>query len=177
VNEKGKVLMLGLFFLACLILAYVENLFFFHSVGDIFAEPWIAVPVVFLHNLLAVSLIMLGMSFYVRFVLNFLPKRQYEYVVLEHPRLFASIFTFMILAISVLRANTLLGGDLLSNVLFVMLLSLPQGILEAYAIFLAIERILEKRLNRRNLATIYMLLFLAALLEVGFIQILKTVSR
>lgn len=176
-NEKGKVLALGLLFVVCLMLAYVENRFFFQSLGEIFALPWTAVPVIFSHNVLAVSLIMLGMSFYVGFVLNFFPKRRYEYAVLEHPRLFASVFTVMILAISVLRANTLLRGELLSNAMFVLLLSLPQGILEAYAIFLAIEKILEKRMTRRNLATVYTLFFLAALLEVGLIQLLRTMPR
>ncbi|MFQ5758286.1 MAG: hypothetical protein ACE5IF_01255 [Candidatus Bathyarchaeia archaeon] len=176
-NEKVKVLALGLLFVVCLMLAYVENLFFFQSLGDFFAQPWTAVLAVFSHNVLAISLIMLGMSFYVRFVLNFLPKRRYEYLVLEHPRLFASVFTIMILAVSVLRANTLLGGELLSNAVFVMLLSLPQGILEAYAIFLTIEKILEKRMTRRTLATVYILFFLAALLEVGFVQLLRTMPR
>jgi len=176
-NEKGKVLALGLLFVVCLMLAYGENLFFFQSLGDVFAQPWKAVLVVFSHNVLAVSLFVLGMSFYVRFVLNFLPPRRYKYVVLEHPRLFASVFTIMILAISVLRANTLLGGAILSNAMFVILLSLPQGILEAYAIFLAIEKTLEKRMTKRKLVTVYMLFFLAALLEMGFIQLLRTMPR
>ena len=176
-NEKGKVLALGLLFVVCLMLAYVENRLFFQSLGEIFAQPWTAVPVIFLHNVLAVSLIMLGMSFYVGFVLNFLPKRRCEHVVLEHPRPFAIIFTVMILVISVLRANSLLGGELLSKAVFLILLSLPQGILEAYAIFLAIEKTLEKRMTRRNVATVYTLFFLAALLEVGFIQFLRTILR
>ena len=176
-NEKGKVLALGILFVVCLMLAYVENLFFFQSLGDVFAQPLTAVLVVFSHNVLAVSLIMLGMSFYVRFVLNFLPKKRYEYAVLEHPRLFAVIFTILILAVSVLRANTLLGGEPLSKAMLVMLLSLPQGILEAYAIFLGIEKILEKGMTKRNLATVYMLFFLAALLEVGFIQLVRTMPR
>ncbi len=177
VNERGKMLVLGLLFLACLTLAYAENLLFFGSLGDVFAQPWKAVLVVFSHNVLAVSLIMLGMSFYVRVVLNFLPQRRHKYIVLEHPRLFAFVFTIIILVISVLRANTLLGGEILSNAIFFVLLSLPQGILEAYAIFLAIEKILEKRMTKRKLVTVYMLFFLAALLEVGFIQLLLIVLK
>jgi len=176
-NQKRKVLGLGLLFVVCLMLAYVENRFFFQSLSDVFAQPWTAVLVVFSHNVLAVSLTVLGMSFYVGFTLNFLPKRRYEHVVLQYPRLFASIFTIMILAISVLRANSLLGEELLSKAASFIVLSLPQGILEAYAIFLAIEKTLKKEVTRRNLATIYMLFFLAALLEVGFIQLLRTLSR
>lgn len=172
-NEKGKVLMLGLSFIACLAIAYVENISFFQSTGNIFAIPWIAILVLFSHNVLAVSLIILGMTFYVRYVLTFLPKEKFGYIVLQHPRLFAFIFTVMILAISILRANTLLHIEFLANtILIILLLSIPQGILEGYAIFLAIGKTLEKDMTRKNLVTIYSLFLLAAILEVSFIQIL-----
>jgi len=173
VNEKGKVLMLGLSFIACLALAYVENIFFFQSTGNIFAIPLTAIIVLFSHNVLAVSLIILGMTFYVRYVLTFLPKEKFGYIVLQHPRLFAFIFTVMILAISILRANTLLRVEFLVNtILIILLLSIPQGVLEGYAIFLAINKTLEKKMTRKNLVTIYSLFLLAAILEVSFIQIL-----
>lgn len=172
-NEKGKVVMLGLSFIACLALAHFENVFFFQSLGNVFASPWIAVLVVFSHNVLAVSLIVLGMTFYVRYVLTFLPEEKFGYVVLQHPRLFAFIFTVMILAISILRANTLLRIEFLANALLIILfLSVPQGVLEGYAIFLAIDKTLEKKMAKNNLVTIYLLFLLAAILEVGFIQIL-----
>lgn len=128
----------------------------------------------FSHNVLAVSLIIFGMTFYVRYVLTFLPKEKFGYVVLQHPRLFAFIFTVMILAISILRANTLLRIEFLANaILIILLLSVPQGILEGCAIFLAINKTLEKNMAKKNLATIYSLFLLAAVLEVGFIQILQ----
>jgi len=158
--------------LICLALAYFENILFFNSLDIVFATLWITVPVVFLHNVFAVSLIMLGMAFYVRFVLAFLPQKRFEYVVLQHPRLFAFIFTIVILAVSILRANTLLHAQLLQNPMLIILLSLPQGILEAYAILLAIEKVLKRSLTLKNIATVYSIFLLAAILEVNFIHFL-----
>jgi hypothetical protein len=109
----------------------------------------------------------------VRYVLAFLPKEKYGYILLQHPRLFAFIFTIMILAISILRAGTLLRIELLANALFIiLLLSVPQGVLEGYAIYLAIRKTLEKKMSKKSLVTIYLLFLLAAILEVCFIQIL-----
>jgi len=171
-TEKSKVALLGVLFLVCLALAYFENILFFNSLDIVFATLWITVPVVFLHNVFAVSLIMLGMAFYVRFVLAFLPQKRFEYVVLQYPRLFAFIFTIVILAVSILRANTLLRAQLLQNPMLIILLSLPQGILEAYAILLAIEKVLKRSLTLKNIATVYSIFLLAAILEVSFIHFL-----
>lgn len=171
-TEKGKVVLLGLLFLVCLTLAYFENILFFNSIENVFATVWMAVPVVFLHNVFAVSLIMLGMTFYVRFVLTFLPKRRFEYVVLQHPRLFASVFTIVILAVSILRANTLLHTQLLQDPVLIVLFSLPQGVLEAYAILFAIEKVLKRSLTLKKIVTVYSIFLLAAVLEVGFIHTL-----
>ncbi|MBS7621712.1 hypothetical protein KEJ32_06350, partial [Candidatus Bathyarchaeota archaeon] len=44
-----------------------------------------------------VSLIIIGISFYVKFVTAFLPKSEIEYIMLNHPRIFAVIFTLIIL--------------------------------------------------------------------------------
>ena len=171
-TERSKVVLLGLLFLVCLTLAYFENILFFDSLENVFATVWMAVPVVFLHNVFAVSLIMLGMAFYVKFVLAFLPQKRFEYVVLQHPRLFAFIFTIVILSVSILRANTLLQTQLLQNPMLIILLSLPQGILEAYAILLSIEKILKRSLTIKNIVTVYFIFLLAAILEVSFIHIL-----
>ena len=171
-TERSKVVLLGLLFLVCLTLAYFENILFFNSLENVFSTVWIAVPLVFLHNVFAVSLIMLGMTFYVKFVLTFLPQKRFEYVILQHPRLFASVFTLLILAVSILRANTLLQTQLLQNPVLILLLSLPQGILEAYAIQLSIEKILKRSLTIKNIVTVYFIFLLAAILEVSFIHIL-----
>lgn len=92
--------------------------------------------VLFVHNVLVVSLIMVAMTFYVNFVLTFLPKKKYEYVVLEHPRLFAFTFTVMILAISILRTSNLVYGRIFIDTLaLAILVSAPNGIIEGYGIF------------------------------------------
>jgi len=177
VSETKKTVMLGLAFLICLALAYVENLSFFRYLRDIFLNPPAAVILVFLHNVLAISLIVLSMTFYVEFVVAFLPKRKYEHVVLHHPRPFALIFTVMILAISILRAGTLLYGQIVVNTLgLIILVSMPNGIIEGYAIFQSIQKTLKKSITMRDLAFIYSLFLLAAVIEVGFIQVLRWVS-
>jgi len=59
---------LGLVFLFLLALSYIENMSFFNYIQDVFMNFPLATSLVFIHNLLAVSLIILGMAFYVEFV-------------------------------------------------------------------------------------------------------------
>jgi len=173
-NEKKKTVALGLVFLACLALAYVENKSFFNYVKDIIFNPPLAILVVFIHNVLAVSLILVGMTFYVDLVLNFLPKRKYEYLVLQHPRLFAVVFTVIILIVSIFRAGTLLQGQIVISTLpLVILVSAPNGIIEGYGIFQCIQKTLRKNMTIKDLAVIYSLFFVAAVFEVGYVQVLR----
>jgi len=175
VDEKKRTVVLGLIFLVCLALAYVENISFFHYVKDVFSSLPLAVLLVFVHNVLAVSLILVGMAFYVDFVLNFLPKRRYEYLVLEHPRLFAFVFTIMILLVSIFRAGTLIQGHVAINTLpLVILVSAPNGIIEGYGIFQCIQKTLKKSMTIKDLAAIYSIFLVAALIEVGYTQALRT---
>jgi len=74
VNEAKRTVVLGLIFLLCLALAYIENVSFFNYLRDAFSSPPLAVLLFFIHNVLAVSLILVGMTFYVGFVLTFVPK-------------------------------------------------------------------------------------------------------
>jgi len=172
-NAAKRTAVLGLVFLLCLGLAYVENLSFFRYLASIFSNPAVAVAMVFVHNVLVVSLIVVGMAFYVDFVLTFMPKRKYEYAVLQHPRLFAFIFTIMILIISIFRASTLLYGQVLvSSLALIVLISAPNGIVEGYGIFQSIKKTLKKNMTLKDLAFIYSLFFLAAVIEVGFTQVL-----
>jgi len=169
--------MLGMAFLVCLALAYVENLLFFSYLREVFSNSSLAVIIIFVHNVLVVSLIMVAMTFYVEFVLAFLPRRKYEYVVLEHPRLFAFIFTIMILVISVFRASTLLYGQVFVNTLaLVLLVSVPNGFLEGYGIFQCIQKTLSRNMTMKDMAVIYSIFFVAALIEVGYIQVLSWIS-
>ena len=175
-DQKKKTVVLGLVFLALLAFAYVENTSFFGSVGDVFANPPLAVLFVFVHNVLVVSLIQLGMTFYVGLVLNFFPQRKIEYVVLNNPRIFAFVFTLMIIFISILRTSMLFYGHVVVNtLLFVILLSTPNAILEGYGIFQTIKKTLKRRMTMKALAAIYLIFFVAALVEVGYVLLLRAV--
>lgn len=177
-NEKKRTIALGIVFLVCLALAYVENISFFHYVKNVFSNPPLAILLVFIHNILAVSLILVGMAFYVDFVLAFVPKRKYEYLVLEHPRLFALVFTIMILLVSILRAGTLLQGQVVINTLpLVILVSAPNGMIEGYGIFQCIQKTLKKSMSIKDLAVIYSIFFMAAIIEVGYVEALRTSLR
>ncbi|MFQ6068326.1 MAG: hypothetical protein ACE5KD_02165 [Candidatus Bathyarchaeia archaeon] len=176
--SKKRTVFLGITLLIFLALAYVENLAFFEYSGNLFANPRIAVVLVFIHNVLAVSLILLAMTFYVELVLSFFKPRKYEYVVLQHPRLFALIFTFMIIFLSIFRTSMIVFGSvILSGLAAVVLLSLPNGIIEGYGIYLTIQKTLRRSMTMRSLLTVYSLFFVAAVVEVGFIQLLLLVSN
>jgi len=176
-DEAKRTVVLGLVFLLCLALAYVENRSFFNYLGDVFLNPPLAVLLVFIHNVLVVSLIMVGMTFYVGVVLTFMPKRKIEYVVLQHPRVFAFVFTAMIILISILRASTLLIGQVFVNTLaLIILLSTPNAIIEGYGIFQTIEKTLERKMTLKDLAFVYAIFFVAAVIEVGYVQLLLLMS-
>jgi len=177
-DEAKRTVVLGLVFLLCLILAYVENRSFFNYLGDVFLNPPLAVLVVFVHNVLVVSLILLGMTFYVGVVLTFMPKRKIEYVVLEHPRVFAFAYTVMILLISVFRTSMLVHGQVFVETLpLVILLTVPNGIIEGYGIFQTIEKTLERKMTLKDLAVIYAIFFVAAVIEVGYVQLLSLIIK
>ena len=170
---KKRTVLLGVILLAFLGLAYFENKAFFEYSGHLFAQPIVGVLVVFIHNILVVSLILLAMTFYVELVLAFFKPRKYEYIVLQHPRIFASVFACMIIVLSILRASTLVFGSVALNGLAVaLLLSLPNGIVEGYGIYLTIQRTLKRNMTIRALLGIYLVFLLAAIVEVGFVQLL-----
>ena len=174
---KKNTIMLGLVFLFFLALSYVENTSFFVYIRDSFTNPLLAIPLVFVHNVLAISLIILAMAFYVGIVMTFMPKRKIEYVIIDNPEIFAAVFTVVIILISVLRASTLVHGEVDVNTLaLVILLSLPNGLVEGYGIFQAIKKTLKKTLAMRDLAVIYAIFFVAAVVEVGFVQVLLWIS-
>jgi hypothetical protein len=175
-DQKIKTVVFGLFFFSLLAFAYVENASFFSSVGDVFLNPILAVLFVFVHNVLVVSLILLGMTFYVGLLLNFFPQRKIEYVVLNNPRIFAFVFTLMIILISILRASMLVYGQVVVNTLpFVILLSTPNAILEGFGIFKTIEKTMKRKMTMKALVAIYLIFFVAALVEVGYVLLLRAV--
>jgi len=176
-SGKRRTILLGLVFLFFLTLAYVENTSFFVYIRDSITNLPLGIVLVFIHNVLAISLIILGMTFYVEVVLTFMPKRKIEYVVLQNPEIFAVVFAVMILLISILRASMLVKGQVeVGTLAMVVLLSLPAGLIEAYGIYQAIKKTLKKSLQTRDLALIYAVFFVAALVEVGFVQALLLIS-
>ena len=175
-NPKQRTVILGLVFLLLLVFAYAENSSFFGSVGDVFANPVLAVMFIFVHNVLVVSLILLGMTFYVGLVLNFFPKKEIEYVVLDNPRIFAFIFTLIVIFISILRACVLVNGMVvLETLALVLIVSTPNAIIEGYGIFQTIERTLKQKMTLKALVGIYLLFFVAAMIEVGYVYLLRSV--
>ena len=174
-NPKQRTVILGLVFLLLLVFAYVENSSFFGSVGDVFANPPLAVLFIFVHNVLVVSLILLGMTFYVGLVVNFFPKKEIEYVVLNNPRIFAFIFTLIVILFSILRATMLVNGVVvLETLAFIILVSTPNAIIEGYVIFHTIEKTLKQKMTLKALVGIYLLFFVAAMIEVGYVHLLRT---
>jgi len=177
-KPKTKTALLGVAFLCCLLLAYIENRVFFNMLEKVFTNPLLSVGMVFTHNVLVISLILIGMSFYVQVVLNFLPKREIEHVIINHPRIFALIFTGVILLISILRTCMLIYGTVeLRRLGLIILLSSPNGIIEAYGTYLTIKETLNRSITAKTLALIYGLFFIAALIEVGFIQLLIYITQ
>ncbi|MCW4053771.1 MAG: hypothetical protein NWE84_02470 [Candidatus Bathyarchaeota archaeon] len=92
-DVKKNTALLGIAFVILLGLSYAENLFFFNILGDILHNQFLAVAMLFMHNVLVVSLILLGMTFYVNLVvLNFFRKEKHVDIVITHPRTFALLF-------------------------------------------------------------------------------------
>ncbi|MEM1590055.1 MAG: hypothetical protein QW175_06525 [Candidatus Bathyarchaeia archaeon] len=120
------------------------------------------------------SLVLLGMSFYVSLVhAGFFRKEKYSHIVLEHPQTFALVFTLIIILLSILRGCTLIYGGVSFEALpIVLLISTPVGLVEGYGIYMTIKKTLSQTLRTRDLAAIYGVFLVAAVLEVAFINAL-----
>lgn len=175
-DAKKNTVSLGLAFVVFLAFSYVENIFFFSTLGYIFRNQFLAVAMLFIHNILAISLILLGMTFYVNLVtLNVFRREKYGNIVLKHPKTFAIVFAILVIFLSILRGSSLLGGIKIEALPAIMVISAPIGIIEGYSIYLTIKKTLCRTMSMRDLAYIYGIFFLAALMEVGFINLLITV--
>jgi len=178
-DERKHTVLLGLAFLIFLILSSVENTVFFKILNPtlFLQNQFLAVAMLFIHNILVISLILLGMTFYVNLVLNFFKRGKYEYVVLEHPRTFAVVFTVMILFLSILRVSTLIYAGISVEALpLILLISAPIGIVEGYGIYLTIKKTLSRAMSMKDLAYIYGIFLIAAIMEVVFINLLIWVT-
>ncbi|MBS7632086.1 hypothetical protein KEJ15_00460 [Candidatus Bathyarchaeota archaeon] len=176
-SEKKNTVLLGLAFLVFLVLSSVENTVFFQVLSDVLLNPFLAIPMLFIHDLLVVSIIILGMTFYVNLVLHFFKENKYELTVIEHPRVFATVFTVVILLLSILRGSNLIYGGVSVEALPVILfVSAPIGIVEGYGIYLAIRKTLSRSMSMRELCYIYGIFLVAAVMEVVFINVLLAVT-
>jgi hypothetical protein len=172
-DERKRTVLLGLAFLLFLLLSYVVNMFFFQSL-DVILPSWpLALVMLFVHNVLVVSLILLGLTFYVNLVvLGFFKREKHSDIILEHPRTFALVFTVIVVFLSILRGSSLLGGVDVAALLWILLISAPVGIVEGYGVYLTIKKTLSRTMSTRDLAFIYCIFFIAAVLEVAFIDLL-----
>ena len=126
----------------------------------------------FIHNILVASLILLGLTFYVNLVvLGFFKREKQPDIVLNHPRIFALVFTGIVVFLSILRGSSLLGGVEVEALLQILLISAPMGIVEGYGIYLTIKKTLSRTMSMKDLVYIYGIFFIAAVLEVAFINL------
>ena len=169
--------MVGLAFAIFLVISYIENMMFFSLLGRVLQNPLIAVATLFAHNILVVSLILLAMTFYVDLVLlGFFRREKYASIVIDHPRTFASVFAVMIVFLSILRGSSLLGELIVENLPIILLVSAPIAVVEGYGIYLVIAKTLGRAISMKNLLYIYGIFLAAAVMEVGFINILKSIA-
>lgn len=173
-SERKRLVLLGLAFLILLIFSYFENVIFFQMLNVLLRNSFLTFFMIFIHNVTVVSLILLGMTFYVNLVvLGFFKGQRYERIVLEHPKIFAIVFTILIVFLSILRGSTLIFGGIMVEALpKILLASIPFGVVEGYGIYLTIKRTLSRVFSLKDLAYIYGIFLIAAMIEVVFITLL-----
>lgn len=115
---------------------------------------------IFAHNSLAASVVAVGMLLHTH-VTEALPERFNRHdVVLRHPKLFSAVFSALLILGSVCSYGGL--GSL--NVSLIPLL-LPVAVVESYGLFIASLTGLEKRVSARNMAKVYAVFAIGAVLE------------
>jgi len=174
-DERNRAVLLGLAFLILLFFSYFANTAFFKALNVLFQNQPLFFLMIFIHNVIVISLILLGMTFYVDLVvLGFFKREKYAYIVLEHPRTFAIVFAFIVLFLSILRGTNLFLGRIVVEVLpIIFLASAPIGIIEGYGIYLTIKKTLSRTITLKDLVYIYGIFIIAAVIEVGLISILR----
>jgi hypothetical protein len=110
-------------------------------------------------------------------VSNFFKREKYAHIVLEHPRTFAIVFAAVVIFLSILRGSSLFGGISIEKLPLVLLISAPMGIVEGFGIYLTINKTLSRSMSTKDLIYIYGIFLIAAIIEVGFINLLIFVSK
>ncbi|UCH31727.1 MAG: hypothetical protein JSV05_09620 [Candidatus Bathyarchaeota archaeon] len=167
--KRKYTILMGLAFLVCLVLSYYMNRIFLEILDNLSQNPILLLLMIFINNVAVISLILLGMTFYVNLVIsNFFEKEKYANVVIEHPRIFALFFAIIILFLSVLRGiNFFLGVIMVELLPFFLLASSPILIIEGYGIFITITKTLSRAISIKDMIFIYGLFFIAATIEVS----------
>ena len=174
--QRKRAGLIGLAFLACLVTSYFLNAFLFNALVTASQNQLLLFSMILANNVVVISLILLGMTFYVNLVLsNFFKKEKYAYVVLEHPRVFASVFSCMILFLSILKgANLFFGRIIIERLPWIFLVSAPIGAIEGYGVYTTIKKTLSRTMSMRELAYIYGIFIIAAIIEVSFINLARS---
>ena len=85
----------------------------------------------------------------------------------------AGVITILILFVSILRGSTLIFGGMNVEALpQILLVSAPMGIIEGYGIYFTIKKVFSRAISMKDLIYIYGLFLIAAVIEVGFINLL-----
>jgi len=175
-NPKiNRAILLGGAFLTLLMLSSVANTVFLNSLNALYQNPFLFFSMVFMNNIIVISLILLGMSFYVHLVTSgFFKNEKHSNIILEHPKLFAFIFAFIVLFLGILRGvNQSFGKIAIEHLPAIFLITAPIGMIEGTAVYLTIKKTLNKTINIRSLVCIFGIFVIAALIEVGLLSILK----
>src|SRR5512136_1953238 len=105
-DKRNQVVLIGVVFVILLFFSYFTNVIFFGALDRIFHNQLLGFLMIFMNNVIVVSLILLGMTFYVKLVTNNYFKRdKHPQVVLEHPKTFAAVFAVIVILFGILRGT------------------------------------------------------------------------
>ena len=173
-NNRNLIL-IGVTFLILLFFSYFTNIIFFGTLNSIFQNQLLGFLMIFMNNVIVVSLILLGMTFYVKLVTNdYFKREKHPQVVLEHPKTFAAVFAVIVLLFGILRGTNLIFGNIIIEMLpLIFLVNAPLGIIEGYGVYFTINKVLTRTIVMKDLVRIYGIFLLAAAIEVGLVSVLS----
>ena len=158
--------LLGLALAALIILVRFESGALFSSAPMVLCSgPLAAAALIFAHNSLAATVVLVGMGFYAALT-DILPEKlvRRERLIRERARPFSAALAALILL------NSLRAG-LFAITLNVLPLLLPIAALEGYGLYLAALFPLKGRITAANLVKVYAVFLVGAILEAALIAI------
>jgi hypothetical protein len=158
-EDKLRVAVLGLVFSALLSLVHFESRVFMPLADWVVHARAVMVVLIFTHNSLAATAIVVGMLFASTFVEALPVKyRRGNGVAVARPKVFSAVFAVLL----VLRSLLVWGGSLNANAL---LHCVPVAALEACGLYLATLMGLRSSVSMKNMATLYALFLAGAIME------------